>query len=118
MISQFNQSTMCRNLGKLAGCLLRLATCVNHTIDYTTAYKHTPTHTYPRRVYVKYSAYIIHGEGGKREPAGGRGLTACFACFAYLLVRYSACARGERPSRQELPALTRTTEFPGAEGEE
>lgn len=39
MTSQFNQSTMCRKLKKLAGCLLRrLATCTYHTIDYTTAH--------------------------------------------------------------------------------
>lgn len=41
MTSQFNQSTMCRKLKELAGFLLRLATCIYHTIDYTTVHTHT-----------------------------------------------------------------------------
>lgn len=65
---------------------------IYHTIEYTTA-THTLTHLYTSAAPKIHKVQCMHTYTGREVKESPRAAVACFAC---LLVRCSACARGKK----------------------
>lgn len=108
MISQFNQSTMCRKLEETGGLLVAVGYVhIPHTIDYTTEDTHHPHIHAPEKGIHK--VQCIHTYTGREVKESPRTAVACVPALP-------ACssdtrhAQGERrPRREDLPALARNT---------